>query len=81
VRDVPAVVLDRAQAEHMEGAYQAGVRCADESGHVLVVSLPGVPRLCPPPAPVRRDRRAWSRWPRREKIAPLSPPHNINKRT
>jgi hypothetical protein len=40
VRDVPAVVLDQAQAVLLEGAYQAGVRCADESGHVLVMSLP-----------------------------------------
>lgn len=54
VRDVPAVVLDQAQAEHMEGAYLAGVRCADESGHVLVMSLPVFLELCPPPAPARR---------------------------
>lgn len=40
VRECPAVVLEPSQAELMEGAYQAGVRCADESGHVLVVSLP-----------------------------------------
>lgn len=53
VRDVPAVVLDPAQAAHMEGVYQAGVRCADESGHVLVVSLPVFLALCPPPVPHR----------------------------
>lgn len=49
VRDVPALVLDQVQAEHMEGAYLAGVRCADESGHVLVMSLPVFLELCPPP--------------------------------
>lgn len=56
VRDVPALVLDQAQAEHMEGAYQAGVRCADESGHVLVMSLPVFLALCPPPVPARSDQ-------------------------
>jgi hypothetical protein len=40
VRDVPAVIPDQVQAAALEGAYQAGFRCADESGHVLVVSLP-----------------------------------------
>lgn len=40
VRDVPAVLPDQHQAAVLEGAYQAGFRCADESGHVLVVSLP-----------------------------------------
>lgn len=40
VRDVPAVIPDQLQAAALEGAYQAGFRCADESGHVLVVSLP-----------------------------------------
>lgn len=40
VRDVPAVIPDHLQAAALEGAYQAGFRCADESGHVLVVSLP-----------------------------------------
>jgi hypothetical protein len=53
VRDVPAMVLDQAQAAHLEGAYLAGVRCADESGHVLVMSLPVFLELCPPPAPYR----------------------------
>lgn len=52
VRNVPAVVLDPEQSRHMEGAYQAGVRCADESGHVLVVSLPAFLELFPVP---RRD--------------------------
>lgn len=50
VREVPATVLDPAQAARMEGAYQVGVRCADESGHVLVVSLPAFLELFPPPA-------------------------------
>lgn len=45
VRDVPAVMLEPAQAAALEGAYQAGVRCADESGHVLVVSLPSLLHL------------------------------------
>lgn len=62
VRDVPALVLDQAQREHMERAYQAGVRCADESGHVLVVSLPAFLELFPVPAagawrPVSMPRR------------------------
>lgn len=59
VRDVPAVVLEPAQAALMEGAYQAGVRCADESGHVLVVSLPAFLELCPPQAPAWRERLEW----------------------
>lgn len=56
VRDVaPVLVNGRALAEHLEGAYQAGVRCADESGHVLVMSLPAFLQVCPPvvPDPVR----------------------------
>jgi hypothetical protein len=56
VRDVPPVVLDKAQAEHMEGVFLAGVRCADESGHVLVMSLPVFLELCPPPVPARADQ-------------------------
>jgi hypothetical protein len=55
VRDVRPVVLDRAQAEHLEGAYLAGARCADESGHVLVMSLPAFLALCPPPVPAPRS--------------------------
>lgn len=56
VRECAPVVLDQAQAEHMEGAYLAGVRCADESGHVLVMSLPVFLELCPPPVPARSDQ-------------------------
>lgn len=49
VRDVPPVLVNgRAVAEHLEGAYQAGVRCADEAGHVLVMSLPTFLSVCPP---------------------------------
>jgi hypothetical protein len=42
LRECPAVVLDQDQAAALEGAYLAGFRCADESGHVLVVSLPAL---------------------------------------
>jgi hypothetical protein len=55
VRDVPPVLLDRAQGAALEGAYQAGVRVADESGHVLVVSLPALLGLLQPtPRPTFR---------------------------
>ena len=38
VRGGVAEVLDSKQSALLEGAYQAGVRCADESGRVLVAS-------------------------------------------
>jgi hypothetical protein len=57
VRECPAVVLDQAQAAFMEGAYLAGVRCADESGHVLVMSLPDFLALMGHGAP--SSRLSW----------------------
>jgi hypothetical protein len=63
VRDVaPVLANGRALAEHLEGAYLAGVRCADESGHVLVMSLPAFLAMCPPPAPVARRDGALARF-------------------
>lgn len=69
MRDVSAVVLDPAQAAHMEGAYLEGVRCADESGHVLVVSLPAFLRLCPPAAPACSAAPRRSGWGRLQRYA------------
>jgi hypothetical protein len=52
VRGAPALLVHgRAVAEHLEGAYQAGARCADESGQVLVMNLPAFLSVCPPRAP------------------------------
>lgn len=54
------VALGRAQSEALEGAYRAGFRCLDESGHVLVVSLPALLAYIGYANPVARGRSVWA---------------------
>lgn len=59
---VHAVPFDShlAFSEHMEGAYQAGVRCVDESGQVLAMSLPVFVALTARrPSPKHTRFRRW----------------------
>lgn len=74
VRNVPPVVqLNREQSELMEISYANGVRTADESGHVLVVSLPAFLGLMRPilQPTIKGRLSAW--------FARLFPPNPCNQ--
>jgi hypothetical protein len=58
VRNVPPMIVGRAVAELLEGAYLAGARCPDESGRMLVMSVPAFVQLSAPLA-VRSPRASW----------------------